>query len=70
MAIRGGSNGGTLVGAVINQKPNLFRVAFPEVGVKDMLRYEEFMLGWAWAVEYGSVKIKRFQEFIIIFPST
>mgnify|MGYP006258677995 CR=1 FL=1 len=59
LAIRGGSNGGTLVGAVINQKPNLFRVAFPEVGVMDMLRYEEFTIGWAWAVEYGSVKNEK-----------
>ena len=55
LAIRGGSNGGTLIGAVINQKPNLFRVAFPEVGVMDMLRYEKFTIGWAWAVEFGSV---------------
>jgi len=59
LAIRGGSNGGTLVGAVINQKPNLFRVAFPEVGVMDMLRYEHFTIGWAWAVEYGSVKNEK-----------
>ena len=59
LAIRGGSNGGTLVGAVINQKPNLFRVAFPEVGVMDMLRYEKFTIGWAWAVEYGSVENKK-----------
>ena len=59
LAIRGGSNGGTLVGAVINQRPNLFRVAFPEVGVMDMLRYEQFTIGWAWAVEYGTVKEKN-----------
>ena len=59
LAIRGGSNGGTLVGAVINQKPNLFRVAFPEVGVMDMLRYEQFTIGWAWAVEFGSVKNEK-----------
>ena len=58
LGIRGGSNGGTLIGAVINQKPNLFRVAFPEVGVMDMLRYEKFTIGWAWAVEYGSVDNK------------
>ena len=56
LAIRGGSNGGTLVGAVINQKPNICRVAFPEVGVMDMLRYEKFTIGWAWAVEYGTVE--------------
>ena len=60
LAIRGGSNGGTLVGAVINQKPNICRVAFPEVGVMDMLRYEKFTIGWAWAVEYGSVENKDY----------
>ena len=59
LAIRGGSNGGTLIGAVINQKPNLFRVAFPEVGVMDMLRYEKFTIGWAWAVEFGSVSNRK-----------
>jgi prolyl oligopeptidase len=56
LAIRGGSNGGTLIGAVLNQKPHLFRVAFPEVGVMDMLRYEKFTIGWAWAVEFGTVE--------------
>ena len=59
LAIRGGSNGGTLIGAVLNQKPHLFRVAFPEVGVMDMLRYEKFTIGWAWAVEFGSVENKN-----------
>ena len=54
LAVRGGSNGGLLIGAVINQRPGLFKVAFPAVGVMDMLRYHQFTIGWAWAVEYGS----------------
>ena len=55
LAIKGGSNGGLLIGAVINQRPDICKVAFPEVGVMDMLRYEKFTIGHAWAVEYGSV---------------
>ena len=54
LAIAGGSNGGLLVGAVMAQRPDLFGVAFPAVGVMDMLRYHTFTVGWGWAVEYGS----------------
>jgi prolyl oligopeptidase len=54
LAIEGGSNGGLLIGAVMTQRPELFGVAFPAVGVMDMLRYHKFTVGWGWAVEYGS----------------
>lgn len=56
LAISGGSNGGLLVGAVMTQRPELCRVAFPAVGVMDMLRYNQFTAGAGWAYDYGTAE--------------
>ncbi|HJM11855.1 MAG TPA: prolyl oligopeptidase family serine peptidase, partial [Candidatus Marinimicrobia bacterium] len=69
LAIKGGSNGGLLIGAVLNQRPDICKVAYPEVGVMDMLRYEKFTIGHAWAVEYGSTsEEKHFNNLIQYSP--
>jgi prolyl oligopeptidase len=66
LAIAGGSNGGLLVGAVLNQHPELFGAALPAVGVMDMLRFQKFTIGWAWTSEYGSAD--NADQFKFIYP--
>ena len=65
LAVRGGSNGGLLVGAVMEQRPDLFAVAIPQVGVMDMLRYDQFTGGRAWVTEYGSAQDPAAFEWLI-----
>ncbi|MDP4280521.1 MAG: prolyl oligopeptidase family serine peptidase [Bacteroidota bacterium] len=65
LAIMGGSNGGLLIGAVMTQHPELFKVAIPQVGVMDMLRYHKFTIGHAWAGDYGTSETKEGFSYLI-----
>ncbi len=69
LAIQGGSNGGLLIGACMTQRPDLYKVCLPAVGVLDMLRYHKFTVGWGWAVEYGSSdSLNDFKNLITYSP--
>ena len=64
LAAYGRSNGGLLIGACMTQRPDLFKVALPAVGVLDMLHYEQYTIGWAWASDYGSVKEEKAYRYL------
>ncbi|HMQ45832.1 MAG TPA: prolyl oligopeptidase family serine peptidase [Saprospiraceae bacterium] len=67
LAIYGRSNGGLLVGACLTQRPDLFRVAIPAVGVLDMMRYHQFTIGWAWATDYGRSDVKEDFDYLLAY---
>jgi len=64
LAIQGGSNGGLLVGACMTQRPDLYKVAFPAVGVLDMLKFHRFTIGWAWMDDYGNPEEEEMFNYI------
>jgi prolyl oligopeptidase len=64
LAVQGGSNGGLLIGACITQRPDLFQVAIPQVGVMDMMRYHRFTIGWGWVDEYGNPDSAKYTKFL------
>jgi len=77
IAIRGGSNGGLLVGAAMIQRPDICKVALPAVGVMDMLRFHKFTVGWGWVKEYGSADsadhfpfLSRYSPYYNLQPGT